>query len=141
MAAEFAPVPGYFSVSIAKEDFKFNAAHFIAHRGGPRERLHGHNYRVQVRLTGGHSLSPHGYLMDFGEVKKTVRAVCKSLDERFLCPMESDGMEITEVEQQLCLRCEDGSVFQFPRGDCALLPLRHSSCEELAHYLWCRTIR
>ena len=38
-----------YSVFVAKADFKFNAAHFVAYKGF-RERLHGHNYTVGVRL-------------------------------------------------------------------------------------------
>jgi hypothetical protein len=38
-----------YSVYVAKADFKFNAAHFVAYKGF-RERLHGHNYTVGVRL-------------------------------------------------------------------------------------------
>jgi 6-pyruvoyl tetrahydropterin synthase len=40
-----------FEVFVGKEDFKFSAAHFVAFNGF-RERLHGHNYQVAVRLKG-----------------------------------------------------------------------------------------
>ena len=40
-----------FEVFVGKEDFKFSAAHFVAYDGF-RERLHGHNYQVAVRLKG-----------------------------------------------------------------------------------------
>jgi len=40
-----------FDVFVGKEYLKFNAAHFIAYPGF-RERLHGHNYHVTVRLEG-----------------------------------------------------------------------------------------
>jgi 6-pyruvoyl-tetrahydropterin synthase len=40
-----------FEVFVGKEDFKFSAAHFVAFDGF-RERLHGHNYQVAVRLKG-----------------------------------------------------------------------------------------
>ena len=45
-----------YQVYIAKDDFSFNAAHFIAYDGF-RERIHGHNYKVGVSLT----RSVHGY--------------------------------------------------------------------------------
>lgn len=41
---------GTFSLSIAKSDFKFNAAHFMVFGDGTRERLHGHNYQVSVSV-------------------------------------------------------------------------------------------
>lgn len=43
--------PDEFEVFVGKEDFKFSCSHFVAF-DGYRERLHGHNYSVGVRLTG-----------------------------------------------------------------------------------------
>jgi hypothetical protein len=40
-----------FDVLVNKDDFKFNCAHFVAFRGY-RERIHGHNYHVSVRMVG-----------------------------------------------------------------------------------------
>ena len=50
-----------YEIYVSRESFKFNAAHFIAYRGF-RERLHGHNYRVSVRLRG--PVGPDGYVVD-----------------------------------------------------------------------------
>ena len=36
---------------VGREDFKFSAAHFVAFEGF-RERMHGHNYHVAVRMKG-----------------------------------------------------------------------------------------
>jgi 6-pyruvoyl-tetrahydropterin synthase len=63
-----------FNLTCAKENFKFSAAHFVAH-GGTREKLHGHNYRLSVSLRGA-SLGADGCVMDFGELKTAVRALC-----------------------------------------------------------------
>lgn len=46
-----------------------------------RERLHGHNYTMAVKLTGRDTVEADGYLMDFGDIKKAARALCKSLNE------------------------------------------------------------
>lgn len=129
-----------FEVFVSKEDFKFNCAHFIAYKGF-RERLHGHNYRVSVRVTGSDYINPDGYVLDFGEIKKVARKLCTSLNEYFICPMKSTDIVISEVDGQVCLLCEDGSKFSFPRSDCAMLPIVHSSAEELAHWLWCSILR
>jgi len=129
-----------YGVYVCKSDFKFNCAHFIAFQGY-RERLHGHNYLLSVKMMGDSTLGDDGYCIDFGDIKKIVRSLCKSINEYFLCPMLSDAIVISENEEQLCLECEDGSKFSFPKKDCALLPLRHTSAEELARYFWCRIIR
>ena len=86
-----------------------------------------------------------------------MRRLCKNLHEKFICPCESDVLQITEESGQVRIVCEDGSVFSFPKvclyiqifrfvtfivkGDCAMLPIRHSSAEELAQYMCCAIVR
>jgi dihydroneopterin triphosphate aldolase (PTPS-III) / 6-pyruvoyltetrahydropterin synthase len=129
-----------FSVFVSKADFRFNCAHFIAFKGF-RERLHGHNYLLSIKITGKETIGDDGYVIDFGDVKKATRKLCKQMNEYFLCPMKSDVLTITEADQQVCLVCEDGSNFSFPRTDVMMLPIIHSSAEELSHYFWCKIIR
>lgn len=129
-----------FSVYVSKGDFRFNCAHFIAFKGF-RERLHGHNYRLSVKITGVDTIGHDGYVIDFGDIKKATRKLCKAMNEFFICPMNSDVLEISEVDSQMCLVCEDGSEFSFPKKDVLALPIVHSSAEELAHYFWCQLIR
>jgi len=124
---------------VAKEDFKFHAAHFVAFEGY-RERLHGHNYRAGVRVLGSRKISADGYVVDFGNIKKVTRKICKELNEHFLCPMLSDVLDIRVVEGQVTLSCQDGSQFAFPEADCAKLPIVHATAEELAIYLWSRIV-
>lgn len=131
-----------FEVYVSKDTFKFNAAHFVAFRGY-RERLHGHNYRLGVRLSGRRQIGADGYLIDFGNVKDVCKAVCKKLNEHFICPVYSDVLKITEneAERSVKLECEDGTVFVFPRNDCAMLPLVHATTEELSIYLWAELLK
>jgi 6-pyruvoyl-tetrahydropterin synthase len=129
-----------FEVFLNSADFKFYCAHFIIHKGF-REKLHGHNYQVSIRLTGSDQLGSDGYLIDFGEVKKLMRSICREINEYFICPMKSQHMKVATDNDQLCLECEDGAKFSFPLTDCALLPLYHSSAEEITHYLWCTIVK
>ena len=129
-----------FEVFVSKADFKFNCAHFIIYNGF-RERLHGHNYQISVRVTGSDHIGQDGYLIDFGDIKKEARKLCKSLNEFFICPTKSPNMNITEEGVSLCIQCDDGSKFVFPKADCAMLPIMHSSVEELAHYFWVEMLR
>jgi len=141
-----------FEVYVSKPDFKFNAAHFVAYKGF-RERLHGHNYTVGVRLLGSRHISYDGYVLDFGDVKKVVKVICKRLNERFLLPMETDVIDITIVDAEngnevdynvgdetkgknVIQLTEDGSKFVMPLDDCAILPIVHATVEELSIYLW-----
>ena len=67
-----------FEVYVSKETFKFHAAHFVAFQGY-RERLHGHNYQVGVRILGSRKISADGYVVDFGDIKTVTRKICKEL--------------------------------------------------------------
>ena len=57
----------------------FSAAHFLQDYHGKCERLHGHNYRVYAHVRGS-ELDEGGMLLDFTELKKTLRDVCGELD-------------------------------------------------------------
>ena len=58
---------------------EFAAAHFLKDYHGKCENLHGHNYRVFAHAKG-NNLDAGGMLIDFGELKSTLRRVCKLLD-------------------------------------------------------------
>jgi 6-pyruvoyltetrahydropterin/6-carboxytetrahydropterin synthase len=121
-----------FEVFVGKENLKFNAAHFIAYRGF-RERLHGHNYQVTVRIAG--DLGADGYVLDFGLVKQATKRVCEALDEHTILPALSDCLRISERDGSVEVVYGDGDRFVFPRGDVILLPIVHTSAEELARYV------
>jgi len=121
-----------FEVYVSNDTFKFNAAHFIAYPGF-RERLHGHNYRVSVRMEG--PVGADGYVVDFADIKRATREVCASLNERVIVPLLSDVLEIATGDDEVRVTCEDGTRFSFPRADCVLLEIRRSSAEELAAFL------
>jgi len=120
-----------FRVHVTKDYLKFSAAHFIAYQGF-RETLHGHNYRVSVEIEG--VLGPQGYVLDFGTVKQVTKRVCGRLDEKFIIPAESDCLCVLQDDTRVTVRFEDDE-FCFPRKDVVLLPIVHSSAEELARYL------
>jgi dihydroneopterin triphosphate aldolase (PTPS-III) / 6-pyruvoyltetrahydropterin synthase len=121
-----------FSIHVAKENLKFSAAHFIAYPGF-REPLHGHNYQVGVRVEG--RLAKTGYVLDFGLVKKLVKQIVDRLDERTLVPMNSDCLKIDREPTRVRIRYEDDE-FVIPASDACLLPIVHSSAEELACYIF-----
>ncbi|KAH8049634.1 6-pyruvoyl tetrahydrobiopterin synthase [Aureococcus anophagefferens] len=118
-----------FEVQVRSERFKFNASHFVAFRGF-RERLHGHNYTVGVRVFG--PLSPDdGYVLDFGDVKKTVRGV---RDAQRAVPVPASAVDAGHPRRWAQRRAHGRGrrLFSIPLGDCAMLPIVHSTAEELA---------
>ncbi len=120
-----------FRVHVTKDYLKFSAAHFIAYQGF-REALHGHNYRVSVEAHG--ELGGNGYVVDFGVLKRIARRLCERLDERTLIPMNSDCLDIRDENDTVIVRYE-AAEFRLPKCDVMLLPIVHTSAEELARYL------
>jgi 6-pyruvoyl-tetrahydropterin synthase len=116
-----------FAIHVAKENFKFSAAHFLVYPGF-REHLHGHNYQVGVRIEGALS-GP--YVLDFGLVKKLILEIVGRLDGRTIVPLQSDCMQIEHDDRRVRILYGD-EEFVFPAGDVCLLPIVHSSVEELA---------
>jgi 6-pyruvoyltetrahydropterin/6-carboxytetrahydropterin synthase len=62
---------------------RFAAAHQLKMVSQKCENLHGHNWKVEVRVAG-EKLNPAGVLVDFGELKKHVAEIINELDHRFL---------------------------------------------------------
>jgi 6-pyruvoyltetrahydropterin/6-carboxytetrahydropterin synthase len=62
---------------------RFAAAHRLAMVGSKCENLHGHNWKIEVFLTGDR-LNDAGVLMDFGDIKALLRDIIGRLDHQFL---------------------------------------------------------
>jgi 6-pyruvoyltetrahydropterin/6-carboxytetrahydropterin synthase len=119
---------------LAKEDFKFSAAHFTLFGDGRAELLHGHNYRVRVELAGG-ELDGEGLLVDLESFKRELRALCARLDSRTLIPSLSPRLEWVRDEGGIEVRFGE-RTYRFPAADVLLLPLANTSIELLARSLW-----
>ncbi len=61
----------------------FAAAHQLQMVGQKCENLHGHNWKVEVCVTGA-ELNAAGVLVDFGDIKKEVRDIMGLLDHQYL---------------------------------------------------------
>lgn len=62
---------------------RFAAAHQLKMVAEKCENLHGHNWRVEVYVSG-NELNEAGVLMDFGEIKIHLKEIINSLDHKFL---------------------------------------------------------
>lgn len=122
-----------FTIHLAKEPFKFSCSHFTIFSADGAERLHGHNYQVQVDITV-EDLDPQlGMAFDFNSVKPLIREFCNSLDERILLPSQSVFLQLKELTRQL--EVNFGSKhYVFPKEDVLSLPLVNITSEELARY-------
>ena len=61
----------------------FASAHQLREYKGKCENLHGHNWRVMVRVKG-ERLDATGMLLDFGVLKRLVKETLDELDHKFL---------------------------------------------------------
>lgn len=69
--------------------FTIEAAHRLPHvpPGHKCARLHGHSFRVEVRVSG--EPDPHsGWIMDFAEIKTAFRPLYEQLDHHYLNDIE-----------------------------------------------------
>jgi len=68
-------------------DSDFSAAHNLREYEGNCERLHGHNWKVQVRIRS-RGLDKLGMAADFRDVKKHLKAVLSEFDHNYLNDMK-----------------------------------------------------
>jgi 6-pyruvoyltetrahydropterin/6-carboxytetrahydropterin synthase len=69
-----------FEVSVEQT---FAAGHALRNYKGACENVHGHNFKIQVTIEG-RELDQTGMLVDFLDVKESMRGVIARLDHRFL---------------------------------------------------------
>ena len=62
---------------------EFSAAHRLPGSKGKCDRLHGHNWKVEVRV-GADELDETGMVVDFHDLKDLLRSVLEKLDHTYL---------------------------------------------------------
>jgi 6-pyruvoyltetrahydropterin/6-carboxytetrahydropterin synthase len=95
---------------------RFAAAHQLTMVGSKCENMHGHNWRIEVYVTG-EKLNAGGVLVDFGEIKVHLAEVMEKLDHKFLNELEyfSEGNPSSEniayfVATELQTRMDNSSA-------------------------------
>ena len=119
-------------VRVTKDHLVFSAAHFITFNGNICERLHGHNWRAAVELTG--SLDENQYVFDFIALRDAMQSIVNALDHRVLLPTLHDAISVTESEREVQASFQD-SRWVFPREDCVLLPIKNTTAELIARWI------
>lgn len=66
---------------------RFAAAHRLTMVGAKCENLHGHNWKIEVFVSG-EDLESNGILMDFKKIKTATETLMDSLDHKFLNDMD-----------------------------------------------------
>ena len=89
------PAPRYRPMIEISQEFGFDAAHYLGNGAPENRRLHGHSFYAEVTLRGQANPST-GFLRDFGEVDRALKAVRETLDHRLL--NEIDGLGAPTLE-------------------------------------------
>lgn len=124
------------SLKISKQNLKFSAAHFLIFDSTRAERLHGHNYQVQLEVfaEGSDQLSKQGFLIDFHDIKKISHALIQEWDEVVLLPGKNSEFKFSKQGNHLEVIFRDRS-YRFPENEVVLLPIINTSVELLAQCL------
>ncbi|MFQ6059849.1 MAG: 6-pyruvoyl tetrahydropterin synthase family protein [Thermoplasmata archaeon] len=109
---------------------RFSASHFVP-RHKKCERMHGHIYAINAAIEG--EQDEDGMVLDFLEVKKTLRKFARELDHRVILPGNSDFVSV-EVGDDVQVSVSE-KKYRFPLTDVVILDTPNTSAEELAKYL------
>ncbi|MCR9201870.1 MAG: 6-pyruvoyl tetrahydropterin synthase family protein [Planctomycetaceae bacterium] len=122
-----------FAARVTKDSLVFSAGHFITFNGNVCERLHGHNWRVDVTITG--ELDENGYVFDFIALRDASMKLVQHLDHCVLLPdshplinvcTSDDGREVTATFEE--------RRWVFPSEDCRILPVPNTTAELIADW-------
>jgi 6-pyruvoyltetrahydropterin/6-carboxytetrahydropterin synthase len=125
-------MPATYTVRVTKDHLTFCSGHFITYEGACCERLHGHNYKVAVEVTG--PLDDNYYVFDFIALKKLTMQICNELDHRMMLPTQSRFINVVVEGEQVNVSFEK-KRWSFPLDDCILLPIENTTAELLAKYI------
>ena len=127
------------AIHMDKEYFKFSCAHFLIFPDGSKERLHGHNYHVEVEIQG--DLTDRGLVIDFIQVKPVIRELCDELDEHWLVPGEHPELKIDRRDDGHTEVVYRDARYLAPSDEVLVLPINNPSAENFATWLGRELVR
>lgn len=119
-------------VKLTKDHLVFSAGHFITFGGNICERVHGHNYRVEVELHG--PLDENHYVVDFIALRDSLQEIVNGLDHRMLLPTQHPAIHVTSDDKEVTATFEDRR-WVFPKQECILLDIPNTTTELLAQWI------
>jgi len=109
----------------------FSAGHFTIFSSQHRERMHGHNYRVEAVITS--KLIEPGITFDYRVYDSKLEALCDSLDAYFLLPEKSPYLDIRKEGNYYHVKFSEDELI-FLEKDIKFLPIANITIESLAHW-------
>lgn len=125
----------FYQITIRKEALKFSSAHMTVFPDGTKERIHGHNFRTELKLKALQSNLTK--MVVFSDAKKIMKAICSEWDEKFLLAKRCPFLKIEKhTKSQITFKlCE--KTYSFPADEVVLLETDNITTESLAH-LFCQ---
>ncbi len=120
-----------FRVRVTKDHLVFAAAHFITIGNEFCERIHGHNWRVAVEVTG--PLDQNDYVFDFIALRDAAQQIVNELDHHVLLPATHPQLTLHHSEREIEVRYSDRR-WVFPREECYVFPFRQTTAELIARW-------
>jgi 6-pyruvoyltetrahydropterin/6-carboxytetrahydropterin synthase len=120
------------TIEIEKQYLHFSAAHFTIFSATSRERLHGHNFRLAVRITG--EVDDNGLCFDYAIYKEILQKLCARYDEYTLIAKNSPHLRITE-DAEFYNVTHNNITVPLLKTDTLLLPVRNITIEEMSQFL------
>ncbi|MCA9511369.1 MAG: 6-carboxytetrahydropterin synthase [Myxococcota bacterium] len=127
------------AIDMDKEYFKFSCAHFLIFPDGSKERLHGHNYHVEVEIQG--DLTDRGLVIDFIEVKPVIRELCDELDEHWVVPGEHPELRVERRDDGHTEVVYRAARYLAPSDEVVILPFNNTSAENFASWIGRELVR
>lgn len=125
------PVTRLVRIDIAKEAMNFSAAHFTIFSATERENLHGHNFRLGCAVTA--PVGDDGLCFDYAIIKRKLKALCDTLDERMLLPAHSPHLRVDQDDAEVRAHYA-GELLRFLPRDVIVLPVANITVEALSGY-------
>jgi 6-pyruvoyltetrahydropterin/6-carboxytetrahydropterin synthase len=121
----------YITLDGWRANIRFSSAHIIPEyeKCG---RLHGHTYAVHIKIGG--TPDEKGIIMDFSQIKETLREIVSDIDHKILVPEKSKTAKISKERETVTIISLD-KKYSFPIQDCIFLPITSTSAENLSEYL------
>ncbi len=128
-----------FEASVTKDSLVFSAAHFITFNGNVCERLHGHNWRLDVTAAG--SLDENSYVFDFIALRDACQSIVTELDHKVLLPDRHQTINVETISDGTEVKASfEQKRWIFPIEDCQILPIENTTAELIARWIGTRLI-
>ena len=111
-----------------QKGIRFSSAHTTPELG-KCERLHGHTYAMHCIISG--EQNPKGIVYDFVDITRAMRDIADEIDHLVLVPTKGAPRINVKQDGDVVHMEVLGRKYQFPRDDCALLPIPSSPAENL----------